>query len=117
MNQEPECIEVVELVGDYKAWLVDTVGVVKTKFAGFAQHVPNQHQPHQMINQQCAVTTETPDGVCVDYKNLSVDRTIWNLGQPPIVLLNGLPDEAGPVMQTPHTHVGQEHHLGRLASQ
>ena len=115
MNQEPECIEVVKSVGDYKTWLVKAVGV--KQFSGFAKRVSDQHRPHQMISRRCAVTTETPHGVCFDYKNLSVDRTIWNLGQAPIVLLNGLPDEAGPVMQTPQTHAGQKGHLERLASQ
>jgi hypothetical protein len=115
VNQEPECIEVVKSVGDYKTWLVKAVGA--KRFSGFAKRVPDQHRPHQMISRRCAVTTETPHGVCFDYKNLSVDRTIWNLGQAPIVLLNGLPDEAGPVMQTPQTHAGQKGHLERLASQ
>ena len=78
VNQEPECIEVVKSVGDYKTWLpvVEMVGVAKTKFAGFAKRVPDQHRPHQMINRRCAIATETPHGVCFDYKNLSVDRTI-----------------------------------------
>jgi hypothetical protein len=81
--------QVVSSVGDYTTWLVGERGSV---FKGFARRVPDHKRPHQFIIRR----DNNEEGVCMDYKNLCVDATMWNNGQKPCVLLKGLPDEDGP---------------------
>ena len=52
-------------------------------FKGFARRVPDHLRPHQFIFHW----DDGEAGMSMDYKNLSVDDTIWNLGQDPAVLL------------------------------
>ena len=85
----PNCIEVVKSVADYSTWLVDEQGDV---FKGFARRVPDHCRPHQFIFRR----DHSEAGVAMDYKNLSIDATKWNLGQKPAVLLKGMPDAADP---------------------
>ena len=85
----PNCIEVVKSVADYSTWLVDEQGDV---FKGFARRVPDHCRPHQFIFRR----DHSEAGVAMDYKNLSIDATKWNLGQKPAVLLKDMPDAAGP---------------------
>jgi hypothetical protein len=85
----PNCIEVVKSVADYSTWLVEEQGDV---FKGFARRVPDHCRPHQFIFRR----DHTEAGVAMDYKNLSIDATKWNLGQKPAVLLKGMPDASGP---------------------
>lgn len=81
--------QVVKSVGDYTTWLVEEQGSV---FKGFARRVPDHKRPHQFIFHR----DDGMSGVSMDYKNLSIDNTMWNLGQKPIVLLKDLPDADGP---------------------
>ena len=103
--EKPKCVEVVRSVGDYTKWLVEAKG--KT-FKGFARRVPDHCRPHQFIFKRDV------DGASMDYKNLSVDKTVWNEGQAPIRLLSGEPEPCGPSMQPP-TAPTQKVHLTKWA--
>lgn len=105
----PECVEIIESVGDYTEWLVHAQGSV---FQGFKRNVPDHHRAHQFITSR---TGDTEEGVKTDYKNLGVDGTVWNEGQEPIILLKGMPDPDGPAMQLPSATL-QKQHLARLAA-
>ena len=76
-------------MGDFTTWLVAEQGDV---FKGFARRVPDHLRPHQFIFHR----DDGEPGVSMDYKNLSVNDTIWNLGQGPAVLLKDFPNEEGP---------------------